>query len=381
MTLGMAMGGFDVVGHVEWDKCALETYEANKEHCGFGNSELIGKDITKISDETIIEFAKRKGPISMICGGPPCQSFSLAGKRELGDPRDNLFLHFVRFVNLIKPDYFCLENVPGILSKLNADKQFMIDVIKQAFELVGYKTEYALLNAVSYSVPQTRRRIFLFGVKDHSHPIYFPLPLCFGTNEGMTKFEMSKEDDQEYMYRKCSSCGKCYASHTYTKNKEPLCLFCHNHTQDSLCGLLKPSQGIEKDWLVVRSKVAVPAKPDQMWRVHMIEARGNLAGSSRFLYCYDWKNNWTWLNEREVRRIADNDAECDAAEQWIITTQIINPMVDALKSEEVKDGKSEPGSREEPARAEEQVSVPGDAELRELPPDKESHQTTLFDRR
>ena len=81
-TLGFANAGWDVIGHVELDNDALKTYEYNKVQGGFPNSELIGHDITKITDEEILKFKEKHGEIQAIIGGPPCQSFSLAGQGE-----------------------------------------------------------------------------------------------------------------------------------------------------------------------------------------------------------------------------------------------------------------------------------------------------------
>lgn len=155
-TIGMAMGGFDIVGHVEWEKDALATYKLNNSY--WPNSELIGRDITKISDDQIKLFKDKHGHISLIFGGPPCQSYSLSGLRKIGDPRDNLFLHYVRFVKIIQPDMFIVENVPGMLSKTNAEGKFMIDIIIETFKLIGgYHVKYALLNAANYVSPKTEK--------------------------------------------------------------------------------------------------------------------------------------------------------------------------------------------------------------------------------
>jgi len=87
--------GFEVVGFVEYWKPAIETYKLNHP-----NTKHFGFDITKIPDATIKEY---EGKIDVIIGGPPCQGFSMAGKRDNNDPRNKLYKHYLRFVKIIKP--------------------------------------------------------------------------------------------------------------------------------------------------------------------------------------------------------------------------------------------------------------------------------------
>jgi len=182
-TLGLAGAGFDVVGHVEWDKHALATYELNAPGCGFGNSELICRDITKITDKEILVFKKKHDHIHLIVGGPPCQGFSTSGKRDPKDPRNSLFIHFMRFVKLMQPDTFVMENVPGMKSMKTARGENCLEIILKAFRELGYTVDWRILNAVNYMVPQSRRRIFIMGHPNGRIPM-FPLPINYGEDEG-----------------------------------------------------------------------------------------------------------------------------------------------------------------------------------------------------
>lgn len=182
-TLGMAWAGCNVVGHVEHSDMCLETYECNKERGGFENSELIGKDITAIPDDHIKAFREKHGHIHCIVGGPPCQGFSTSGKRDPKDPRNSLFIHFVRFCRIIEPDVFIMENVPGMKSMRTAKGENCLQIILQAFKEVGYSTDWAILNAANYGVPQTRRRIIIYGMRNGKIPT-FPLPTHFDKEEG-----------------------------------------------------------------------------------------------------------------------------------------------------------------------------------------------------
>jgi hypothetical protein len=91
-SLGVREGGWNVIGHVENDGVANVTYALNEE-TGGPFDELIGDDITMISDYDIKDFARRRGPIGLLFGSPPCQGFSMSGKRDPKDPRNSLFQH------------------------------------------------------------------------------------------------------------------------------------------------------------------------------------------------------------------------------------------------------------------------------------------------
>lgn len=321
-TLGMANAGYDIVGHVEWNDDCLETYECNKYRCGFPNSELIGKDITKITDEEILKFKEKQGNIDIIVGSPPCQGFSMAGKREIGDPRDNLFLHYVRFVNLINPKFFIVENVPGILSKKNLDGEIMINVIIRAFKEIGYNARYALCNCANYKVPQRRRRIIIVGSKEERN-IRFPLPTNLGEKEG------TEEVDGDYMkhdYKKCSVCKKYYASFVYKnlEKKEVVCMFCFEHERDDL--FLSPCSLKEK-CVVLKKDNPIPAKPGDFMMIDHIERRTSLKGTSNFICCSkDSEIYGIWKSSKEIRKVSKNKIECENAYSFILSKIIADPI-------------------------------------------------------
>ena len=132
----------------------------------------------------------------MICGGPPCQPFSTAGKRlGINDPRGSLFMEFIRMIDYIRPRFFVMENVKGIMSaplkhvpqanKSEKDENdpeqrlgTVLDVILSEFNKLGYKTVYGILDAVNYGVPQFRERFVLIGSRDHED-IFLPVPTHF----------------------------------------------------------------------------------------------------------------------------------------------------------------------------------------------------------
>jgi DNA (cytosine-5)-methyltransferase 1 len=154
---GFIQAGFEVVGFVEYWKPAIKTYKLNHP-----NSKHIGTDITKISDETIKEYENK---IDVIIGGPPCQGFSMAGKRDNSDPRNQLYKHYLRFVRLIKPKLIVMENVKGILSmKDNFGEKVINNIILDLIKL-EYHVSYKVFNAKNYGIAQNRERVIITAKK------------------------------------------------------------------------------------------------------------------------------------------------------------------------------------------------------------------------
>ena len=143
---------------VEKDLWAVDTLRANNQH------EIIHADITKISTKAKIEEICSVTP-DVIIGGPPCQGFSLAGKGDPSDPRNTLFRYFVKWVKVLKPKVFVMENVAGLLVRKNADGENVIDIIKDAFTKAGYTCQVWTLNAAEYGVPQVRHRVVIAGTR------------------------------------------------------------------------------------------------------------------------------------------------------------------------------------------------------------------------
>ncbi len=99
----------------------------------------------------------------LLIGGPPCQSFSLLGKRKEGDKRGNMVWEYIRVLKKVKPRIFLFENVVGLKSMKNKNGALVIDDLKRAFERAGYAINMHILNSADYGVPQRRRRVFIVG--------------------------------------------------------------------------------------------------------------------------------------------------------------------------------------------------------------------------
>lgn len=154
-SLGFEQLDFESVLAIDkWDD-AVNTYNYNHK-----KQVAISIDIHDYTDE-MIRLLCKKEKVTGVIGGPPCQGFSLVGKRESGDARNSLYLEYVRFVSIIKPDFFILENVKGLLSMEKG--LYKEDIIKRFSEL-GYNVNYKLLKASDYGVPQSRERVFFIGL-------------------------------------------------------------------------------------------------------------------------------------------------------------------------------------------------------------------------
>ena len=161
-------GGFECVGFCECDKYAQQSYRALFE-C---EEEWYSPDARTIDPAELPKF-------DLLCGGFPCQAFSIAGSRKgFGDPRGTLFFELARLAEARKPRYLLFENVPGLLNH-NHGRTFA--AILDTLERLGYFVEWQVLNSKDFGVPQSRRRVYIVGYLDERcRGKIFPFT---GTNE------------------------------------------------------------------------------------------------------------------------------------------------------------------------------------------------------
>ena len=151
--LGVESAGHECIGFCEIDKFARASYKAI--HNTEGEIEL--HDITTVTDDDV----RAIGEVDVICGGFPCQAFSIAGaRRGFEDTRGTLFFEIARFASILKPKYLFLENVKGLL---NHDKGNTFKTIIGALDELGYDVEWQVLNSKNFGVPQNRERVFIVG--------------------------------------------------------------------------------------------------------------------------------------------------------------------------------------------------------------------------
>jgi len=217
LDLGLEKSGFKIRVCVEMDKCAAATIRNNT------SIPVIDKDINKVSTDEILTTAGLcANDVTLVVGGPPCQAFSTAGRqRGLADFRGNVIIQFLRVVKDIRPQYFILENVRGLLSaKLNnlPDefceynhtknlKGSVLYFLVNEFKKCGYSVSHALFNAANYGVPEIRERMILFGYLG-SEKIPLPTPThdeyaAFGRKPWVTLREviadLEYEDPKNYI--------------------------------------------------------------------------------------------------------------------------------------------------------------------------------------
>lgn len=168
LSLGFEQAGFDLVAAVELDPIHCAAHEFN-----FPGTPILCADAARISGAEIRERARLGGAhIDVVCGGAPCQGFSMIGKRAFDDPRNRLVGHFLRLVTELDATYFVFENVKGLT--VGCHRQFLDELIAEAGKR-GYDVAepYRVLNAANFGVPQDRRRLFLLGTRrGHPLPIY-----------------------------------------------------------------------------------------------------------------------------------------------------------------------------------------------------------------
>lgn len=158
LSLGFKMAGFDIVGGIDFNQEAIDTHALN-----FKNGFHFCGDISTLDNEFILK--NFEGKVDVIIGGPPCQGFSTANmqqKDHKDDERNKLFYQFIRFVELLKPKAFVMENVRGILTK---DGGHVKEVMMNIMNDLGYNVDVRVLVASDYGVPQKRMRAFFVGTR------------------------------------------------------------------------------------------------------------------------------------------------------------------------------------------------------------------------
>lgn len=165
LSLGFEWAGFESVAAIDFWDDAIKTFNHNR-----SNKVGMTVDIKKFNDNVLPKLIKTH-KIDGVIGGPPCQGYSTARLsnitekvHEINKERNHLYLEFFRTVKLVKPKFFVIENVRGIVT---ANKgMFVKDIIKR-FGGIGYEVEFQILNASDFGVPQNRQRVFFVGLQKH----------------------------------------------------------------------------------------------------------------------------------------------------------------------------------------------------------------------
>lgn len=162
-TLGLERAGFKVVAFNEFKKAASDSHLANFPESASLQGPKGVTDITKVPDAA---FEPYKGKIHVVFAGFPCQGFSKAGKKNAADPRNQMYNQFVRVVRITEPPFLIGENVTGLLSMKSGPRTedpLVIELIRKAFDEIGYSLSYQALEATDFGVPQSRKRLLIVG--------------------------------------------------------------------------------------------------------------------------------------------------------------------------------------------------------------------------
>lgn len=166
LSVGFEQAGFKSVFANDYEPNACLTYARNHDSAHVHHS-----DIAEVTGQQIREITGLES-IPLVIGGPNCQGVSLRGKRNPNDPKNQMFFHYKRIIEELSPDWFVMENVPGLMHRHN--RELATDIFAE-FDSIGYKCGGEVLLAADYGVPQLRYRFILIGNR-HGLPIYFPNP-------------------------------------------------------------------------------------------------------------------------------------------------------------------------------------------------------------
>lgn len=165
LSTGFEQAGYDVVAGIDVNEDFLATYERNHEDSLAIQADLASVDPAALYEEHSIDVSE----IDVVIGGPPCKGFSIAGKRDPEDDRNNLVDRFIDHVEHVQPEMFVMENVPGIKSMEDGR---VVASIHQRYQEIGYSVSHETLNAADFGVPQTRKRVIFMGRADGEPPTF-----------------------------------------------------------------------------------------------------------------------------------------------------------------------------------------------------------------
>lgn len=176
ITEGLKNAGYSVIMATDIDQDFSAAHRHNHPDVPF-----LERDITELTPK---EFSKsiratpfvNGHPIHVLSGGPPCQGFSMTGRRNSDDPRNQLFQHYIKVLKELKPQFFFMENVTGMLTMKQSNGEKFFDNIMTEFrkKLPGYEIDYKVVNMAEYGVPQKRRRVIVLGNR-----LGIPVEECF----------------------------------------------------------------------------------------------------------------------------------------------------------------------------------------------------------
>lgn len=181
LCYGVKSAGFEIVATNELVEAYRKIYSLN-----FPEANFLANDIQTISNSDIDIILKKNGEIDLLIGGPPCQGFSLAGKRDVGDKRNTLFFYYLKIAEQIKPKVILIENV-RLLTSMKDDRGVLVcDNILSALKFMGYNSSFFYVNAKDYGVPQHRERVIFIAVRSDINKLpSIPRPIYSNSAGGL----------------------------------------------------------------------------------------------------------------------------------------------------------------------------------------------------
>lgn len=215
MAEGFRQAGFDIPFASDYSKEATTTYINRHLQLGHDIKFFRGDISELIMNKNIINFVNNES-IDVIVGGPPCQGFSLTGKRISNDPRNRLFMEYLKSIKLLKPKYFVIENVVGILSSkldhirgvsgVEYKQEYVTNIITQEVERMGYKLKWKVMNCKNYGVPQNRVRVIFLGYRNEKidavvEPQFpAPMPILISVKDAISDLDFLKNGEKSQRY-------------------------------------------------------------------------------------------------------------------------------------------------------------------------------------
>ncbi|MGL5871502.1 MAG: DNA cytosine methyltransferase [Xenococcaceae cyanobacterium] len=329
MSLGFEQAGFDVLAAVEIDPIHACTHEFN-----FPNCTVLCKSVAETTGDEIRNLSEiGDRDIDVVFGGPPCQGFSLMGKRHLDDPRNTLIFHFLRLVSELKPKFFVMENVPGMAI---GQHQVFLEQIINNFKKIGYQVEenYQILNAANYGVPQKRRRLFLLGSRPEYQLPKYPEKnkkrIFEAAKSKVSEAEISEETSDLLTRRSDMQLAFCIDRHT-TKQLTPT-------VWDAIGDLPEVNQYPElkfRDWVRVQEEVSYAYKaPSSL----------SLCDSDKHLRSVYKKPSLYAMQLRNLVDLDDNYAYIRTFDRRILTcsSRTRHSLLSMQRFSETQPGKTEP---------------------------------------
>lgn len=197
ISYGLEQAGMKCLLGIDHNKDAIESFKLNHKH-----AEAFCGDIRELTNNEM-KLLVGLSSVDFVVGGPPCQGFSTVGKGKTEDPRNFLFMEFVRVVKQFSPKAIVIENVTGLLAKKNKN---VLTKIFSIFEKIGYQLDARVLSSDEYGVPERRRRTIIVGVKK-GYNFSFPQPTHGprGTKEFKTVGEAFKNIKKNASYNDIST--------------------------------------------------------------------------------------------------------------------------------------------------------------------------------